>query len=348
MTRATSFEGFGRLENTKEVLMRAIGLFSDGRLDWVALPKPKPEGRDLLVRVKAVAVNPVDVKQLPPKEGAGPRVLGYDVSGVVEAVGPEVTLFQPGDEVYYAGSIERSGGFSEYHLVDERIVGPKPRTVSFAEAAALPLTTITAWEGLFDRMRVPLQNAHGSVLVIGAAGGVGSMAIQLARMAGLTVIATASRPESSEWVRQRGAHFVANHFEPLEPQLKALGFERLAYIFCLAPVAPYWDAMMTLLAPEGQVCLLLPPGDVALAPLWALSGSLHAESMFVRSRFHTPTMIHQHHLLTRVSELVEQGVLHTTLAEQFAPISPETLTMVFQRIRQGHVRGKLAISGFDS
>ncbi|MCY0878479.1 MAG: zinc-binding alcohol dehydrogenase family protein [Firmicutes bacterium] len=325
--------------------MRAIALFPEGRLDWVEVPKPEAQGHDLLVRVKAVAVNPVDVKQSP---GSEPRILGYDVAGVVEAVGSEVTLFQPGDEVYYAGSIVRPGGFSEYHLVDERIVGPKPRPLSFAEAAAMPLTTITAWEGLFDRMRVPLHDAQGHILIIGAAGGVGSIAIQLARMAGLQVIATASRPESRRWVEARGAHHVISHAEPLEPQVTALGLERVEYIFCLTSVAPYWDAMMALLAPEGQVCLVLPPGNVALGPLWALSGSLHAESMFVRPRFQTPTMIQQHRLLSRVATLIDQGVLHTTLSEQFAPISPETLSMVFERIRQGHVVGKLAISGFDS
>lgn len=329
-------------------MMRQVVLNDDGSLGWSERARPVSTGRDLLVRVEAVAVNPVDVKQPPPKPPDPPRVLGYDVAGIVEETGPEASLFSPGDTVYYAGSITRPGGFSEYHVVDERIVGPKPQSLSFAEAAALPLTTITAWEGLFDRLRLPRSGADGAILIIGAAGGVGSIAVQLARLAGLTVIGTASRPESRRWVMERGAHHVINHFEPLAPQLDALGIGKVPYIFCLNRVSPHWEPMMSVLAPEGSVCTILPPGEVDMGPIWGLSATLAAESMFVRPRFETPSMLEQHRLLTEVSRLVDDGVLKTTLSEETAPISPRTLTELFERIRAGHTTGKLAAVGFDA
>src|SRR5690606_896287 len=204
----------------------------DAFLD-VDLPKPVPQGRDILVAVKAVAVNPVDVKVRAPKDKveAEPRVIGYDASGVVEAVGPQATLFKPGDEVYYAGDITRAGTNQEFHLVDERIVGHKPRTLSHAEAAALPLTTITAYEAFFDRLRIDRDGADRgrSILIVGGAGGVGSIGIQLARRAGLTVIATASRPETIAWVKELGADHVVNHRQDLAPQVRAAGFEYVDY-----------------------------------------------------------------------------------------------------------------------
>lgn len=327
--------------------MRAIGLYASGNLEWVEVPKPVPSGRDLLVRVMAVAVNPVDVKQPLPAVDAAPKLLGYDVAGVVEAVGSEVSLFHVGDAVYYAGSIQRPGGFAEYHLVDERIVGPKPTTLSFAETAALALTTITAWEGLFDRLHIPPTGAVGTVLIIGAAGGVGSIACQLARRAGLIVIGTASRRESQEWVLNHGAHYVISHDQDFLPQLESLGFGLVPYIFCLNQVEPHWERMMTVLQPEGSICTILPPGDVPLAPLWSLSATLAAESMFVRPRFHTPTMIRQHQILTEVSRLIDQGELASTLSQQFAPISPDSLAEIFTRLRGGHTIGKLVASGFN-
>ncbi|NMP24162.1 zinc-binding alcohol dehydrogenase family protein [Sulfobacillus harzensis] len=326
--------------------MKAVQYTPSGELRWVTVDKPSASGHDLLVRVMAVSVNPVDVKQPKPNADAPPRILGYDVAGIVEEVGEDVTLFKPGDAVFYAGSIDRPGGFSEYHLVDERIVGPKPERLSFAEAAAMPLTTITAWEGLFDRLHIPREGAKGTILVIGAAGGVGSIAVQLAKWAGLTVIGTASRPDSQNWVKDLGADAVISHFQPVAAQLKNIGHDSVNYIFCLNQVAPHWDGMVEVLAPEGAICTILPPGPVDVNPLWAGSGTLAAESMFTRPRFHTAAMIEQHRLLTRVSALLDEGVLTTTLKTRYTPISPKTLSQAFEQIKTGHTVGKIVVEEF--
>lgn len=245
--------------------MKAVGLYKYLPVDHpeslidVELEKPAPAGRDLLVRVKAISVNPVDVKVRAPKDRTEtePRVIGWDVAGVVEQTGPDCTLFQPGDEVYYAGSIVRAGGNSEFHLVDERIVGFKPATLDFAQAAALPLTSITAWEALFDRLGISSEqggNPGRTLLIIGAAGGVGSIATQLAKYAGLMVIGTASRPESAKWVKELGADHVINHFEDFIPQLKAIGLESVDYIFCLNSTEKHWRNMAEAIAPQGKIC----------------------------------------------------------------------------------------------
>lgn len=238
--------------------MRAVALNPSGKLIDVELPRPAPTGKDLLVQVRAVSVNPVDTKQ---KADEGRlRVLGWDVAGVVEEAGSDCTLFRPGDEVYYAGDITRPGGFSEYHLVDERLVGRKPQSLDFAQAAVLPLTSLTAWEGLFHRLGVKADHDEPkAVLIVGAAGGVGSIATQLARWAGLTVIGTASRPESTAWVQHLGADHVVNHFEPFLPQFEALGLAGVEYVFCLNEVDSNWDNMMDVLAPQGKLCTILPP-----------------------------------------------------------------------------------------
>ena len=248
--------------------MKAIGLtkylpISDSAsLVDVELPKPEAEGRDLLVAVKAISVNPVDVKVRAPKDGLEdpPRVLGWDAAGVVEAVGPDVTLFSPGDEVFYAGSITRPGTNSEFHLVDERIVGNKPKSLSFAEAAALPLTSITAWEALFDRMGVSRDGSDDgrSLLVLGGAGGVGSIAIQVARrVARLNVIATASREESRAWCLELGAHHVVNHREDIPAQLAQIGLEHVDYVLCLNDTDGHWNTMAEVVAPQGHICSIV-------------------------------------------------------------------------------------------
>jgi len=243
--------------------MKAVGLTrylpidDPDSLHDVELVKPEPTGHDVLVRVEAVSVNPVDTKVRSPKSAveAQPKILGYDAAGVVEAVGEHVTLFKPGDEVYYSGDITRSGSNAQYQLVDERIVGRKPATLDFAQAAAMPLTTITAWELLFHRMPFSIDNeCNGrSLLVIAGAGGVGSIAIQLARRAGFSVIATASRDETIAWCKQLGAQHVIDHRQPLAPQLKAIGIEQVDVVLNFASTDRYWEQVGEIIAPLGHV-----------------------------------------------------------------------------------------------
>ncbi|MCL6593550.1 MAG: zinc-binding alcohol dehydrogenase family protein [Alicyclobacillus sp.] len=323
--------------------MRAVVLTAAGELVDAELPQPQAAGRDLLVRVRAVAVNPVDTKQRAQGDG---RVLGYDVAGDVVATGPECQWFRPGDAVYYAGDITRPGGLSEYHLVDERIVGRKPRGLSFVEAAALPLTALTAWEGLFDRMHLPENEGRSvPVLIVGAAGGVGSMAVQLARWAGLTVIGTASRAESAAWVKTLGAHAVVDHRQPLRPQLQALGYPTVPYIFCLNAIDEHWDGLVEVLAPQGTLCSILPPlATHDWRRLFEKSATWCFELMFTRSRFQTPDMARQHDILERVADLVEAGTVRTTLRETLAPLSAEAVATAFARLRGGHTVGKIGLT----
>ena len=324
-------------------------------LQDVVLPHPQPGPRDLLVRVEAASVNPVDAKLRGPRPGAPalldqPRVLGFDAAGVVEAVGNEVELFQPGDEVYYAGDATRPGCNAQYHLVDERLVGPKPTTLDFAEAAALPLATITAWELLFERMPFPLD-AEGntrSLLVIGGAGGVGSMAIQLARHAGFTVIATASRPQTQAWCRRMGAHHVIDHRQPLAPQLQALGFASVDAAVNLADTDRYWDALGELLAPQGHVGLIVEPtGALRIGdPYKAKCIGIHWEFMFARSRFATADCIEQHRILSRAASMIDAGQLRGTLNETLGTINAANLDIAHQRLASGRTVGKLALVGW--
>ena len=321
----------------------------------IVLPRPQPGPRDLLVRVEAVSVNPVDAKLRGPKPGAPaqldlPRILGFDAAGVVEAVGAEVELFQPGDEVYYAGDVTRPGCNAQYHLVDERLAGPKPTTLDFAQAAALPLTTITAWELLFERMPFDFdaEDNDRSLLVIGGAGGVGSIAIQLARHAGFTVIATASRAESAEWCRAMDAHHVVDHRQPLAPQLQALGLESVDAVLNLADTDRYWDVIGELLAPQGHVGLIVEPaGALRIGdPYKAKCIGIHWEFMFARPRFRTADMIHQHRILARVGSLVEAGELRTTLNGVLGPIDAAHLRQAHRRLESGSTVGKLALAGW--
>lgn len=314
------------------------------------LPKPAPQGRDILVAVRAVAVNPVDTKVRAPKDTVeeAPRVIGYDASGVVEAVGPEVTLFRPGDEVYYAGDITRPGTNQEFHLVDERIVGRKPASLSFAEAAALPLTTITAYESLFHRLGIDRDgaNAGRSLLIIGAAGGVGSIGIQLAKRAGLTVIATASRPETVSWVRELGADHVVNHREPLAAQVRALGIEHVDYVAIFNDMR-HWSDAVELIRPQGSIVTIddtdLP---MPMAQMKTKAASLHWELMFTRSMFKTPDMIEQNRLLDFVADEVDAGRLRSTVSETLSPINAANLREAHRRIETGTARGKIVVEGF--
>ncbi|MDF3195111.1 zinc-binding alcohol dehydrogenase family protein [Pseudomonas sp. 1928-m] len=321
-------------------------------LQDVELPAPTPGPRDLLVEVKAISVNPVDTKirrNVAP-EGAAAKVLGWDASGIVKAVGSEVSLFQPGDRVYYAGAINRAGANSELHVVDERIVGRMPAKLPFAEAAALPLTAITAWELLFERLQITQGNADQgqSLLIVGAAGGVGSVLVQLARqLTGLTVIATASRPETQAWVRQLGAHHVIDHRQPLSEELKRIGIDQVTHVASLTQTDQHFAQLVEALAPQGRLALIDDPEQpLDIMQLKRKSLSLHWELMFTRSLFETADMIEQHRLLNRVAELVDAGTLQTTLGEHFGSINAANLRRAHALLESGTAKGKIVLEGF--
>lgn len=315
----------------------------------IELPKPSPTGQDLLVKVEAISVNPVDYKQRK-IDSPAPRVLGWDAAGIVEAVGPEVTLFKPGDAVYYAGDVTRPGCNSEFHLVDERIVGRKPKTLDFAQAAAIPLTAITAWEAFFDRMKIDLGGEHrgASILVIGGAGGVGSIGIQLARVAGLTVIATASRPESVAWVKALGAAQVIDHRKDMRPQLEALGRKHVDYIANFNDLDEHWAAMGELIAPQGSmVAIVGNRNPLPMDAVRAKSATLCWELMFTRPRFRTSDMIEQHRLLNQVADWLDAGELRGTLRETLSPINAANLRAAHARLESGTMIGKLVLKGWS-
>lgn len=317
----------------------------------VELPTPEAAGRDLLVAVRAVAVNPVDTKVRAPKAKVepAPRVLGWDAAGVVVAVGPDVTLFRPGDEVFYAGDLTRPGSNAELQRVDERIVGTKPRRLTFAEAAALPLTAITAYEAFFDRLRIDPGggNAGDSLLLIGGAGGVGSIGTQLAKLAGLRVIATASRPESSAWVTALGADHVVSHKAPLRPQLEALGLAYVDHVAIFNDTDGHWDAATDLVRPQGAlVSIVENRGPLDQGLLKRKSATFAWEFMFTRSMFQTPDMVKQHELLERVSAWVDGGALRTTANGPPKVISAANLRAAHQALEAGSAIGKLVFEGW--
>jgi NADPH2:quinone reductase len=314
------------------------------------LPRPVPAGRDLLVNVEAVSVNPVDVKvraRVAPEPGQA-KILGWDAAGVVAETGPACSLFKPGDKVWYAGSILRPGTNAEYHLVDERIVGAMPQ-VSFAAAAALPLTAITAWELLFDRLTIPIRKPRDarSLLIIGGAGGVGSIAIQLARrLTGLTVVATASRPETRAWCLALGAHHVVDHSQPMPAQLRAIGLPAIDYVVSLTATECHLPAIAEIIAPQGRFGLIDDPTTVDATPFKRKSASVHWEAMFTRPSFETPDMIGQHDLLCEVARLVDDGLVRTTLTQEIAPINAAGLRQAHALVESGRMRGKVVVAGF--
>ncbi|WP_429064502.1 zinc-binding alcohol dehydrogenase family protein [Aeromonas bestiarum] len=309
------------------------------------LPDPTPGPRDLLVKVTATSVNPVDTKVRAPKAKveSTPRVLGWDAVGEVIAVGHEVTLFKAGDRVWYAGDISRPGSNSALQLVDERIAALAPTSLTDPEAAALPLTAITAWEALFEHIGLR-RESMGKLLIIGGAGGVGSIAIQLARqLTNMEVIATASRPESREWCLAMGAHQVVSHHQ-LQAELTALGVTQLDAIFCTNATEQHWDAMASLIRPFGHICTIAEssePWDLSL--LKSKSVTFSQEFMFTRSLFQTPDMIEQHKLLGRVAALLDQGVLKTTLTRTLSELTPITLARAHAEVEAGRMVGKLVI-----
>ena len=330
--------------------MKAIGVIN-GHLQDIELPAPQAGAHDLVVKVEAISVNPIDHKMRgAAPDGDGPRVLGWDVAGVVVAVGSEACLFKVGDQVFYAGSLTRQGANSELHVVDERIVGRKPSTLDFRHAAALPLTSITAWEALFERLGVSRQGADQGkrILIIGGAGGVGSMAIQLAsKLARLTVVASASRPESAAWCKQLGADHVVDHSGDIVAQLADLGMPAVDFILCLNETDRHFAAMAATIAPQGKICSIVRnEGPLALEELFTKSATMVYELMFTRSMFGTPDMIEQHTLLDHVAGLIDEGVLVTTLAEHYGAINAANLTRAHQTLEGRRSIGKIVLSGF--
>jgi NADPH2:quinone reductase len=319
----------------------------------IDLPKPEAKGRDLLVEVRAISVNPVDtkVRRRAEPEAGGWKVLGWDVAGTVVAVGPEAKAFKPGDAVFYAGAITRPGANAEFHLVDERIVGKKPAKLDWIEAAALPLTSITAWEVLFDRLaiRQPVPGAPNLLLIVGGAGGVGSMAIQLARqLTDATVIATASRPETRQWALDLGAHHVVDHAKPLAAEVAALGLGAPAFVFSTTNTDQHVAEIVKLIAPQGRFGLIDDPPALDANPFKSKSVSIHWESMFTRSTFDTADIAEQGVLLNEVSRLVDQGAIRTTLAERFGAINAANLRRAHALLESGRSKGKIALAGFGA
>ena len=322
-------------------------------LQDIELPEPVPEAHDLLVRVKAISVNPVDTKirKRAAAEGDEYKVLGWDVAGVVEAVGADCELFNVGDEVWYAGAIDRPGANAELHCVDERIVGRKPATLDFARAAAMPLTTITAWEILFDRLQISRGKRHSgeSLLIIGAAGGVGSMLVQLAhRLTGATVIGTASRADTIDWVKHLGADHVIDHHKPLHEQLQAIGIDEVSHVACLTRSDLHFEKVAEFIRPFGKIAIIDDPGEVSISPFKTRSVSVHWELMYTRSLFHTDDMIEQHHLLSETAELVDAGLLQTTFREHYGNISAENLKKAHRMLESGKAIGKIVLEGFQA
>ncbi|AHF83209.1 Zn-dependent oxidoreductase [Rhizobium leguminosarum bv. trifolii WSM1689] len=317
----------------------------------VELPMPEAGGHDLLVEIKAVSVNPVDVKvrahSAPPADEL--KVLGWDAAGIVKAIGADVTLFRPGDEVFYSGVITRPGSNAEFHLVDERIVGAKPKSLDFAAAAALPLTSITAYEALFERLKVQDAVSGGarSILVIGGAGGVGSIAIQIARaLTDLTVIATASRPETQDWVKELGAHHVVDHSRPIAPQVAALGIGAPGFIFSTTNTDSHIGDIVEAIAPQGRFVLIDDPKTLDIVPFKRKAVSVHWELMFTRPLYGTPDMIEQHKLLNKISELVDAGKIRTTLSEIVGPINAANLKTAHAMVESGRMKGKAVLAEF--
>lgn len=337
--------------------MKAIGYTrlgdidaDDSLVDFEA-EKPTATGRDLLVKVEAISVNPVDykIRNRRPPEGDLPNIIGWDAVGEVVQTGSDVAHFKPGDMVWYAGAINRSGTNAAYHLVDERIAGHKPASVSNAAAAALPLTSLTAHEMLFDRLKVrdPVPGAAPAVLIIGGAGGVGSITIQLLRaLTDLTVIATASRPETETWARELGAHHVINHRDPLPAQIEALGIGAPAFVFSTTHTDQYIDQIAELMAPQGRFGLIDDPEALPIAPLKHKSISLHWEFMFTRSLFQTADMIRQREILDEVAGLIDAGKIRTTATETLGKINAENLRRAHRILASNTAKGKMVLEGF--
>lgn len=339
--------------------MKAVGLTqylpieNENSLQDVEIDQPVARGHDLLVQVKAISVNPVDTKVRSPKDKIEeqPRILGWDAAGVVVEIGEKVTGFKLGDKVYYAGDLTRPGSNSEFQLVDERIVGHKPQNLEFAPAAALPLTSITAWEALFERLKISKNGADAgkSILIINGAGGVGSIAIQLAKkLAKLEVIATASRPETIAWCQKLGADIIVNHRHHLAEEIAKVNYQTVDYILCLNDTDGHWQAIAEAIKPQGTICTVVENKQpLSMDTLKNKSAGFVWEFMFTRSMYQTEDMTKQGKLLNEVSQLIENGTLIATCNDIVKPINAQNLRHVHQRIEQGSAIGKIVLADWN-
>ncbi|AMP89227.1 zinc-binding alcohol dehydrogenase family protein [Legionella pneumophila] len=336
--------------------MKAIGYYQslpitdNNSLMDLDVPLPKATGHDILVEIKAVAVNPVDtkVRRNAQPEPHQPKILGWDAAGVVTEIGSEVTMFKPGDEVWYAGDLTRPGSNCEFHLVDERIAAKKPKSLSFQEAAALPLTSLTAWELLFDRLQLSAED-KGVLLITGAAGGVGSILVQLARqLTQLTIIGTGARSESIQWILDNGVHHVIDHTKDMKAQLRNLHYSEVDYVISLTHSDQHAKSLVEVLKPQGKFALIDDPQDLDIKLFKLKSISIHWEMMYTRSMFKTPDMIRQHDILTEVARLVDAGKIKTTIAECLGLINAENLRRAHALLESGTSRGKIVLNGFKS
>ena len=317
-------------------------------LEDINLPKPVPNGRDILVKIEAVSVNPVDTKiRSREKPTIGEyRILGWDAAGVVDSIGNEVSFFSPGDKVWYAGAINRQGTDAEYHLVDERIVSHMPTSLDFSEAAALPLTSITAWELLFDRFQLS-KKSKGKLLIIGAGGGVGSILIQLAKkLTNLTVIASASRVETKEWVTSLGADFTIDHHTSIVSGMNQIGINNVNYIAGLTKTKNHFSEISEIITPQGHLGVIDDLSDCDLMQLKRKSISIHWEFMFTRSLFTTDDMIQQHEILSKVAKMVDEGDIKSTMTLHMGKINSTNLINAHRISESGKGKGKIVLSGF--
>lgn len=332
--------------------MKAVGIRRAGGsevLEDIELSMPEPGPRDLLIAVRAVSVNPIDTKlraRSKLKDGEI-KVLGFDAAGVVEAIGCDVAHFRPGDNVFWLNPVSRQGTNAQFHVVDERTAGKMPASLSFAEAAALPLTALTAWELLFEKLRAPRGDSGGTLLVVNGAGGVGAILIQLAaKLTGLTVIATASRPETTEWVRAMGAHHVIDHHEPLDEGIRALGLKQVELVAGLTATDRHLSAIGRLIAPHGHLALIDDPKVLDIVPLRAKAVTVSWEGVFVRSLFDATDRIVQHQTLNEIASLVDTGLLQTTLRHDFGPLNAANLACAHDHVETGSAIGKAVLSGW--
>ena len=341
--------------------MKAVGYLSAGPLSQpeslhdIEVDMPEPGARDLLVKIHAIAVNPVDfkIRQNVSPDNGHYKILGWDAVGEVVATGSDTTAFAPGDIVYYAGDLTRQGSNAEYQLVDERIAAHKPKSLSDAEAAAMPLTTITAWELLFQHLKVKKHSpdtpaaSEEVVLVVGASGGVGSILVQLIKhLTGATVVATASRQSSRDWIKELGADYVIDHSQPMVPQIDALNIQSITHIASLTHTDCYLDTYVELLKPMGKIALIDDPKAVDITKLKSKSLSLHWEFMFTRSMYQTDDMIEQHRLLTEAAELIDKGIIKTTMGKHYGKINAENLKEAHRLLESGKSIGKIVLEGF--
>ena len=335
--------------------MKAIGykenlsIEKEQSLQDIKVTRPKATGRDLLVAVKAISVNPVDYKirqSRPPEDGQW-AIIGWDATGIVKEVGDDISLFKVGDEVWYAGDLTRPGSNAEFQLVDERIVGHKPKSLSFKKAAAMPLTTLTAWELLFDRMEVATDDASKSILVIGAAGGVGSILVQLVKqLTKLKIIGTASRPETVAWIKDLGVDAVVNHRNKLSEEFAKQNLPEADYVISLTATDQHKEEIVKVIKPQGKFGLIDDPKSLNVMQFKVKAVSTHIELMFTRSLFQTPDMIEQHNILNKVATLVDEGILKTTIGESFGKINAANLRKAHTLLESGKAKGKIVLEGF--